>query len=360
MTPRRRPSVILSIRNRVWFDDDGRISGLDRWARRLEEGGSLDGVLDMAASADGTPYTWLVDPAVLHAINQIALGNPARSIAPDPAVEGQEPSPTPTPTPTEDEPATDPPPADPLQEAANAWLQRLRTLMGSSPMLSLPFGDLDVSAAVRNDPTRYDEAVARSAEVMATLSLPTQPAVAPASHVLSPEAIQSTAPGTVILLGDSAFDLPPTTPNSVVRMLGHKVLVTSTAAESGGPGPTAASDPLALRQRLLSEVALRAVDGDTAPLIMTLPTVWSGQDAEAFFDQLVQPWLDVVPVAEVADRQAVGLPASSINYTETEQRRELDGGSFTAATGATERGRCSSRSSSSGPGSRRWCATRSW
>ena len=332
-------SVILSIRSRVWFDDEGRIGGLDRWERRLEEGGSLDGVLDMAASADGAPYTWLVDPAVLFAINEIALGNPARSIAPDAAVEGQEPTPepTPTPTPTDDETTTDSATeTDPLAETANAWLQRLRTLMGTTPMLTLPFGDLDVSAAVRHDPSRYDQAVARSAEVMALLSLPSQPAVAPADDLLSPEAIQGTAPGTVILVGDNAFDLPPTTPNSVVRMLGHKVLVTSTAAESGGPGPTPATDPLALRQRLLSESTLRTLDADTAPVIMTLPTAWRGDDAEAFFDQLEQPWLELVPVAELADRQAVGLPASSLNYTDTDQQRELDASSFTAATRATD------------------------
>ena len=49
----------------MWFTDEGRVSGLDRWERRLAEGGSLDGLLDMADSADGAPYSWLVDPAVL-------------------------------------------------------------------------------------------------------------------------------------------------------------------------------------------------------------------------------------------------------------------------------------------------------
>ena len=171
---------------------------------------------------------------------------------------------------------------------------------------------------------------------MADRDLPSVPAVAPSSDHLSPEAIEYTAPGTVILLGDSAFDLPPSTPNSVVKMLGHKVLVTSTAAESGGPGPTAAADPLALRQRLLSESALRTLDGDTAPLVVTLPTAWRGEDAEAFFDELDQSWLDIVPVEEVADRQAVGLKASNLNYTDTDQRRELDASGFTAATRATD------------------------
>ena len=346
-------SVVLPVRGRVWFTDEGKISGLERWERRLAEGGSLDGVLDMADSAGSTPYSWLVDPAVLIALRRLELGNPMRSIAPDPNVPGQEPSPTETPsaeatdgstaTPSADDTLTPPPPEDApeptaqeqaLANSATLWFERFRALVGDQPVLTLPFGDLDVSAAVRNDPTRYDQAVARSAEVMVDRGLPTVPAVAPSSNLLSPEAIQYTAPGTVILLGDSAFDLPPTTPNSVVKMLGHKVVVTSTAAESGGPGPTAANDPLALRQRLLSEAALRSLNGDTAPLVVTLPTVWRGEDAEAFFDGLEQSWLDIVPVEEVAARSAVGLPAASLNYVD--EKSELDAASFTAATRATD------------------------
>ena len=100
-------------------------------------------------------------------------------------------------------------------------------------------------------------------------------------------------------------------------MLGHSIVVTSTGAESGGPGPTAATDPLALRQRLLSEAALRLDDGGAAPLVVTLPTVWRGEDAATFFDRLDRPWLDLVPVEAVADRSAVGVPASSLLYTDT-------------------------------------------
>lgn len=346
-------SVILSLRSPVWFTDDGKVAGLDRWEKRLGEGGSLDGVLDMAESADATPYSWLVDPAVLVALTRLERGNPARSIVPDPNIPIEEPA-SETPAPEE---ATEPteapggwdtlaPPTSPdaeptaqeraLATAASGWLNRFRDLVGTQPVLTLPFGDLDVSAAVRNDRTRLDQAVARSAEVMRVLRLPSRPAVSPASDRLSPEALQTVSPETVILMGDSAFDFPPTTPNSVVRMLGHKVLVTSTAAESGGPGPTAATDPLALRQRLLSEAALRTLDDDSAPLILTLPTVWRGEDAAAFFDELEQPWLDIVPVEEIADdRSAVGQPASTLNYTTEDQGAELGSGNFTAATRAT-------------------------
>jgi hypothetical protein len=347
-------SVILSVRSRVWFDSEGRVAGTDRWQRRLAEGGSLDGVLDMAESAGSTPYSWLVDPAVLLALARLAAGNAPRSIAPDPTIPGQEPTPTQTPTDPGSETSTEGPtpetltPTAPqptkepsedeaaLASAASAWLARFTLLVGSTPVLTLPFGDLDVSAAVRNDRSRYDQATARSAEVMAALALPSRPAVAPESDVLSPEAIAAVAPETVIMLGDNAFAVPPTSRSSVVRLLGHKVVVTSTGAEAGGPGPTAANDPLALRQRLLSEAALRLANDDPAPLVVTLPTVWRGEDAAAFFGDLEQPWLDLVPAGEVADGSAVGVPASSLAYTDEDRDAELDSGSFTAATRATD------------------------
>jgi hypothetical protein len=342
-------SVILPIRNRVWYDQDGAVAGTARWARRLAEGGSLDGVLDMAESAGTTPYSWLVDPAVLLALVRLAEGNAPRSLAPDPTVPGQEVTPTETPTdgeattatpdtltPTESLPTEEPTDADAeLAAAASAWLARFSALVGTTPVLTLPYGDIDVSAAMRHDRTRFDQAVARGAEIMAALTLPSQQAVAPGNDVLSPEALSQLATETVVLLGDNAFTIPPRSPNSVVRLLGHKVLVTSTGAEAGGPAPTAANDPLALRQRLLSEAALRLVDGDTAPLVVTLPTVWRGQDAASFFTDLEQSWLDVVPVGEVAARQAAGVKAASLAYTEADVAAELDASAFAAATRAT-------------------------
>jgi hypothetical protein len=344
-------SIILPVRSRVWFDGEGRLSGTDRWARRLAEGGSLDGVLDMADAAGTTPYSWLVDPAVLVAILRLARGNAPRGLEPDPTVPGQEAEPTETPpadgtspadpsqtlTPTVPE-ATEEPSEDDqaLAAAAAAWLDRFTALVGSSPVLTLPYGDLDVSAAVRHEPERYDDALGRSAEVMAALGLPHRLAVAPTSDVLSPEAIAATPDDVMLLLGDNAFALPTESPDSVVRVLGHEVVVTSTGAEAGGPGPTPASDPLALRQRLLSEAALRMVNADTAPLVVTLPTMWRGEDAAAFFDGLDQSWLDIVSVTSVASRPATDVPATHLVYTDSDVDEELDAANFTAAGGATD------------------------
>ncbi|MFC7358845.1 DUF6049 family protein [Nocardioides astragali] len=343
-------AVILPVRNRVWFDADGRVGGTERWARRLADGGSLDGALDMADSAGSTPYSWLVDPAVLLALARLAAGNVPRSLAPESTVAGEEPTPTETPTDgeTASDPAetltptapqtTDPPNEEDaaLAAAASAWLARFKLLVGTNPVLTLPYGDLDLSAAVRNDRTRVDQALARAAEVMAGLGLPSRPTVAPSNDVLSPEAIAAIPGGTTILLGDNAFAIPPSSPTSVVKLLGHEVVVTSTGAEAGGPGPTAANDPLALRQRLLSEAALRLANRDKAPLVVTLPTVWRGEDAASFFTELERSWLDIVPVADVADRWASGVPASLLAYTDSDLAEELDARNFAAATRATD------------------------
>ncbi|GAA5105274.1 hypothetical protein GCM10023339_00970 [Alloalcanivorax gelatiniphagus] len=347
-------SVVLTIRNRVWFDEDGAVAGTERWARRLAEGGSLDGVLDMAESAGSTPYSWLVDPAVLLALARLAKGNLPRTLDPDPDVPGQEPTPTEEPTETPDEGGTEVPPTietltpggstpteDPSAEgaelaaAASAWLERFRLLVGATPVMTLPYGDIDVSAAMRHDRTRFEEAVVRAAEVMAALTLPARPAVAPLGDRLSPEAMAAVPADTLILLGDSAFAVPPETRSSMVRLLGHKVLVTSSEAEAGGPGPTAADDALALRQRLLSEAALRLNSQDRTPLVVTLPTVWRGEDAAAFFSDLEQTWLDVVPVGDLAAQPAAGVPASTLVYTAEDVEAELDADSFSTATRAT-------------------------
>ncbi|NPC41749.1 DUF6049 family protein [Nocardioides sp. zg-1230] len=348
-------SVILPIRSRVWFDEDGAVAGTDRWAKRLAEGGSLDGVLDMADSAGSAPYSWLVDPAVLLALVRLSRGNPPRTLAPDTTVEGQEPTPTETPTeeaeesgsespetpetltPTEAMPSEEPSDEDAeLAVAASAWLERFRLLVGATPVLTLPYGDLDVSSAVRHDRTRFTQAVTRSQDIMTALRLPSQPTVAPQSDLLSPEAISAVPLDTTILLGDNAFANPPTSPTSIVKMLGHEIVVTSTGAEAGGPGPTAANDPLALRQRLLSEAALRAEAGDTAPLVVTLPTVWRGEDAETFFTDLEQPWLDLVPFGDVAARSPKGLPASVLAYSDDDASAELDASAFSAVNRATD------------------------
>ena len=340
-------AIILPLRGRVWFDEEGRVGGTERWARWLEEGGRLDAALDIADSAGATPYSWLVDPAILWALVRLSSGNAPRNIEPDPTVPGQEPTPTETPSETGTSPSPLAPgaPVDAAEQsqdeqdlaaAALAWIIRFQASAAGKTVLTLPYGDLDVSAAVRHSPERQTEAVNRAAEVMTTLGIASQPTLAPENDVLSPEALTAAPLDTTVLLGDNAFASPPEAPDSVVQLLGHTVVITSTGAESGGPGPTPADDPLALRQRLLSEAALRLTAGDTAPLVVTIPSGWDPADAASFFSGLDEPWLDVVGVTDVAGRPATDLPASSLAYTATDAAAELDVANFGAATDASD------------------------
>jgi hypothetical protein len=346
--PGLESAVILPLRSRVWFQPDGSVAGSDRWQRWLSDGGRLDTVLDIADSASANAYTWLVDPAILYAVRQLAAGNPPRSLAPDPTVPGQEPT---EPTPEEEDggtqsptPTTDglTPPADGTEEqpteqeaalatAAAAWLERYRTATIGRPVLALPFGDIDVSAAVRHRPERYQQARERGLQVMAELGIAARAAVAPLNDVLSREAMLATPADTTVLLGDTAFAAPPQTANSTVRLLGHKVVVTSTGAASGGPAPTRADDPLAIRQRLLSEAALRVADGSTAPVVVAMPSGWSPEDATALFSAFEEPWLTSVGVPEIEQRSAAGIPSLALKYTEEDMAGELDPANFLAA-----------------------------
>lgn len=352
LVPRTRErvdaAIVVPLRAAVWHTPDGRVDRVGQWTRALSEGGRLDAILDVADAAGSARVTWLVDPAVPAAVARLAAGNPPRSLAPDPSVaaptsepeQPEEPSPSateppgggPTPVaPPEDPEAELTPEQAAAERAATPWLARFRSALAGESVLFLPYGDLDVSAAVRQDPSFYERATARGAEVMAGLGVPASPALAPRDGILSPDALRAATPQSTVLVGDTSFALPPDAASSMVRLLGHKVVVTSSGAAAGGPLPTPADDPLALRQRLLSETALRLTAGSTAPVVLVLPANWHPEDPGALFEALDVPWLRPVPVAAVAARPASSLTASDLAYTDEDAAAELGPASFSAA-----------------------------
>ncbi|PUA81199.1 hypothetical protein C7S10_09165 [Nocardioides currus] len=357
-------AIVVPIRQTVWLTPDGRVDKVGRWARSLGVGGRLHSLLSAGDSGSEVPLTWLVDPAVPAAVARLAAGNPARSLAPDPAA-----TETPTESPTE-QPDTpeggapaDPDPyataSDPVPQVvpgttltesqqqvaavAQAWLDRFKQLTADQTVLSLPFGDLDVSAAAAHGSTYYQQAVRRSSQVMDYLGVRSTPAIAPRDGILSPAAIEAATPDSTILVADTSFAEPPDAPQSLVRLLDHKVIVTSSGAAAGGPGPTAAADPLALRQRLLSEAALRLQSGSTAPVVMMLPADWQSADSSRLFDGLDVPWLRPVEVADLALRSAVSVSGNDLAYLDEDEQAELGIASFSAADRLTARGTLLSR-----------------
>ncbi len=351
-------AIVLPIRRTIWLNPDGQLTQLGRWSRSLSEGGQLDSILDVSDASAGTAISWLVDPAVPAAVARLAAGNPPRSLSPDP--DAVPPSGTPTPpdsqethegAPADSEPfaaESDPiPPVDPERElsaeeeqlaaVAQAWLDRFVAATQGASVLALPYGDLDVSAAATYGPSYYAQALTRSQQVMAWLGVNASPALAPPEGIMSAAAIQAAAPDTTILLGDTAFAVPPVAPQSVVRLLQHKVVVTSTGAAAGGPGPTPPDDPLAIRQRLLSEAALRVSTDAGSPIVLMLPSDWHPQDPAALFAALDVPWLRPVTVASLTERRAVAMSATDLTYTDEDQAAELDAVNFSAADRLLER-----------------------
>lgn len=336
-------AVVVPIREQVRHTANGRVAGVRRWSTSLAEGGRLDAVLDAGEAAGGAPLTWLVDPAVLATVSRLAAGNPRRSLAADPAQapeEGSEDAVAQPETPDLAGAPLGPPTASdeqlsPDKEAvaavAQGWLDRFAALVTGRSVLALPYGDLDVSAAASHDETVYADAVTRSAEVMSALGIAHTPALAPPDGLISPDALRAATPDSTVLLGDTSFGVPPDSPNSMVRLLGHKVVVTSSGAAAGGPGPTASDEPLALRQRLLSEAALRLYAGSTAPVVLELPDDWFPREPGDLFDAFDVSWLRPVPLAEISTRPAASLSAGDLSYTEEDAEAELGATSFTSA-----------------------------
>jgi Family of unknown function (DUF6049) len=348
-------SIVVPVRDQVRHTAGGRVSGVRRWSASLADGGRLDAVLDAGEAADGVAVSWLVDPAVLATVTRLAAGNPTRSLAPDPALaaeageggEGEaegDVEEAPDAPPPAGAPLGPPVPADQqlsddkqaVAQVAQAWLDRFAALVAGQTVLALPYGDLDVSAAAAHGPAFHADAVARSAEVMDALGIAATPVLAPPEGLISPDALRTAAPDATVLLGDTSFAVPPDTPSSMVRLLGHKVVVTSSGAASGGPPPTAYDDPLALRQRLLSEAALRLDAGSTAPVVLVLPDDWYPQDPGDLFTVLDVPWLRPVRVGEISTRPAVGLDAADLSYTDEDAASELTASNFSAAQGLRE------------------------
>ena len=111
-----------------------------------------------------------------------------------------------------------------------------------------------------------------------------------------------------ILLSDSGVD----DEDSVVNRVGtHQVVLTSSAAREGGPGPAPAESSIALRQRILAEAALRVLD-DQQPLVVELPTELHHQLRPNFFSGLDVPWLRLTTLDAATAVTPTPLDASAL------------------------------------------------
>jgi len=339
-------AVVIPLRRYIAHEGDGSVANTDDWARTLEDGGRMRGLVDFGVAADTDTVTWLIDPALLDAVRRLAAGNPARSLSPTQPADPDEPDPTTSPSPLttispssdeteggdpanpEAEPAV---PVDPaaaaLAESANDWLADLEGALPGDQILTLPYGDIDVAAAAKHDPLLYRLATERTSALLESWGVSTTPAVGAPSGFMDAAGIDLATSDSTVLLTDRMFGEDPP---AVADSAGHQLVVTSTGAASGGPLPGERLSAIGLRQRLLSEAAVRVLQPDHQPLVMLLPVQWNPDDVNVFFDGLSADWLDLSSVADATDRSPAFVEAADLTYPERQSERELTARTFTA------------------------------
>lgn len=320
-------TVVVPLRARVERDARGHLVDLDRWRDLLAPDGRLHDLFDTSAGTTTPELTWLVDPAVLEAVEQIAHGNPTdqllvetdREDDPEPPPTAQpsagsstptSPSSVPTPAPTASPTAVAVPAVDDqgstaaevavddeLKESAATWLRQALTVLRSAEVLALPYGDVDVSGAAAVNSPLYEKAVQRTTVALERLQVKHRTTVSPSNGWLRPKALRlldtdttawvsrSEVSGEAVLAAQAEQDRDLTVPTTQFMVEGHPV----TAYESWPEQQT--DDALTLRQRILAEAAVRRQAGSSEPLVVMLPNAWHPARTTDLTDGLDVPWL---------------------------------------------------------------------
>ena len=363
-------AVVVPLRRQLTYAADGSLADLPAWTTALSTGGRLRSLVDFGDASGDQPVSWVVDPALLDAVRRVADGNPPRSLAAnlergqpdgedtedseDPAASGapgtpsadesanpsQEPSES---APPDDEPPVEEPPRELTAEeqaaaaAARAWLGRLRGAMQpEDQVLALPYGDLDVAAAGRHDPEAYQRARNRSGGVLEELGLLTSPVVASPAGYLNPLGLRAVETDATVLVTDAMFgNRPPVVATAASRRL----VVASSGAMAGGPGPDDPRSVLAVRQRLLSEASVRVLTARRPPVVALLPPDWVPSSGSTFFTGLDVPWLKLASLQRAtASVQPRSVTVEQLRYPPGQATAELDAANFDSAQELTTAG----------------------
>jgi len=333
-----RAALVVPIRHEVLYARNGRLREVRGWARDLGPDGRLRNILDFATTAPPGAVTWLIDPGVLEAVRRLADGNPRRDLGPVSDGDGE---PSESPDASGGEAAADgtnggPTPArDNAERWAAEFLDRVRTLTQDAQVLGLPYGDVDMAAADELDPQMAARALSMSASSFNDFDIDAAPTVAAPSGFLSATSVAALDPDVTILASDAILAEPEADPAdnpTAITVNAHDVDLFDAAASDGGPAPGPVHAELAVRQRLISEAALRSVDGNTTPLVVSMPFEWDpGASQTGFWDALDLPWLSVVPQSSVTQVETPHVASDDLVYPSRQNNRELDAASFAAA-----------------------------
>ncbi len=198
-------------------------------------------------------------------------------------------------------------------------------MRGSQEVLALPFGDLDVSGAAEQAPQLYAQARRLSGGVLPRVGAATEPGLSSPLGYIDQQAISLADPAETILMTDLQVGLDDDgRAPSVVSVDGREVVVASSGAAQGGPGPGRRLSAVSMRQRILSEAALRALDPDGQPLVVVLPPAWSPDDPTDLFADLDTDWVDLDTVEDaVADVEPTQVAPADLRYPASQQSSEL-------------------------------------
>lgn len=326
-------SLVMPLRRSVVYAADGSVNYLPGWTRDLRAGGRLYRMLETGAEVPS--LTWAIDPALIDAVRNLAEGNPARDLAPTDEPEespeesgGQSASASasallPSPSASTDADAEEPLDEETraAQKAATAWLGRLEDALTGHNLLALPYADPDLSALATSDPDLLASAREQTSQALAELGIKATPAVAPQTGYLDRAAVNLLEPGAVNLVSDRMFR---GTKPILADLDGHQMIVTSSGAAAGGPGPNDPLDAISVRQRLVAEAAL--LRGSGKPLVALLPDGWHPpQDATSF----VAPWNEAAWISSstlteaLVGQKATPVTAEKLRYPRREMRAEI-------------------------------------
>jgi hypothetical protein len=323
-------SLVVPVRRSSLHDPEGQVAGEDEWAVELAAGGRLANLLAFVERAGTGTLTLLVDPAVLDAVRQLADGNPERDLGPTPTEDDEEP-------PVAEDEEAEPGPAE---DRAAAWLDRFVAAASAHRVLSLPYGDLDLAGAARNNPGLDARARKQSGDVLEELGIAATPAIAPPSGLLTVEALSLFDEGETVLLSSEA--LPPRyadaeSPPTEVTANDRRITVYDAAVASGGPGPNPRLDSVSLRQRILAEAAVRTIGEDDRAMVVNLPSDFDpGAQDRGFYTGLDRPFVQLGTT--LGDAAAAAPEVGDLVYPERQLGRELGPGNFAATAGLIDSG----------------------
>ncbi len=320
-------SVVLPMRERARRAADGSLNGPARWVSLTKPEGRLTRLVEFGASAGAAPVSWTVDPALLDALRDFSLGNPPFSLgsAEDEEKEqkdGQddgEPSQSASPSPTPSVGANAP--SEEERSRASGVLDMFLATARNHTLFTVGYADPDVVSLARRRPSLIKRADALAASSMKARGLPVTPVVAPPNGYFDPALLAEVPQDDLMILGDRGRLQDP--PLSRLPS-GQELLLSDFRASSGGPAPTTPLDPLALRQRILSEAALEATKGaaPVRPIVVTLPYGWDPgahwREAD-FFGGLQNAWVRLAP----APRGATSTFQGELPYGRAQRVREI-------------------------------------